>query len=111
MSRKDTIYDALMEIGLPLSYADSDANELPRINFWQVWHGSVRLSNKRANQRFVHQVDFFSGRPLNPEDDEVLWKIIENLEAEGLVTTDWQEVHSYDEDIDRSVFHYYIEVR
>lgn len=94
-----------------VSYNDTNFDRFPRINFSLVNNYSYRLSNKRHNRKIYYQVDFFSDRALDVEDDKDLMKIIELLEDERLLTTDWVEVSSIDEVEQQAIYHYYIEVR
>lgn len=108
---KDVIYDALLKVGLPVSYIDTDKDTLPRINFFLVSNWHTRRSNKRHTQRLVYQVDVYSNRPLDVEFDPVLWQIITELEDENLLTSDWREVLNVNEKENRSVYHYWLEVK
>ncbi|MGX7091183.1 hypothetical protein [Hutsoniella sourekii] len=111
MTTKDKIYDALNGLGPFLSYGDSDNPVIPRIHYFLLANISVRLSNKRHTQMPIYQVDYFSDIPLNVEDAEILSVITESLEKINLTTSDWREVISYNEDEDRTDWHYFVEVR
>ena len=109
---KKRIYDALVNNSdVHVSYSDTLETSLPRINFSLISHSSTRLSNKRYKQHLVYQVDYFSDRPLEVENNTELWAITEALESEGFLTTDWNEITEIDVDTQSGIYHYWIEVR
>lgn len=110
-TKKKRIFDALKTVTPSVYYMDTFNFQLPRVNFGLIYHGSRRYSNKRHSQQLVYQVDYFSKRALEAESDPILWGIIEVLEAEGFLTTDWIETLDVDEKANRSIWHYWIEVR
>ena len=111
MSLKKTIYDTLKPFGLPLAYADTDLNVLPRLNFFLVSHFSIRSSNQSHQQKLTYQVEYYSDRPLDVENNDTLWNIIDALESNNLITTDWVETSAIDVEEDIGVYRYWIEVK
>lgn len=111
MSKKDIIYDTLSrELDVPVAYLFTDTTEIPRVSFALVSNNSERLSNKRHEQRLIYQIDYMSDRPLDVETDITLNKIIEVLENENLILTDWMEEKVTDAESNRNLYFYWIEV-
>ena len=110
-TKKKLIFDALKSVVPNTHYADSLNTQLPRARFSLIHHDSVRYSNKRHGQRLIYQVDYFSNRALEVESDTTLWGIINALEDSNLLTSDWREAPDVDEKANRTVWHYWLEVR
>lgn len=110
-SKKQIIFEALKVANCPVAYSDTVHETFPRINFSLIDNQSLRLSDKRHNQRVVYQVDYFSQRALDVETNEVLLSIIESLEANKLLTSDWREVVNIDVQRHLGIYHYFIEVQ
>lgn len=111
MSKKDLIYQALKSVEDNSFYGWTDYAKFPRCVFYLVSHSSKKLSNKRHLQRLSYQVSYYSDYPLNVETDVKLWQIIDTLEDSNLITNDWREVIDRDTDKNRTIYHYWLEVR
>ena len=110
MPTKEKIYEALSKLNLPLAYADSDINDLPRLNFVLIYNPTLKLSNKRHTRHPIYQVDYFTNHPQDVEDSMILDQVLETLEEAGLSVTEFREANVVDEDFNRACYHYWTEV-
>lgn len=110
MSKKKLIFDTIQSFGIPISYSQSTANDLPKIVFSFVSNSSTRLSNRKHTKHVRYQLMFYSDRALDVETDETLLIIENALEDVGLTTTDWMEITDVDIDTELGYFDYLIEV-
>lgn len=111
MSRKKEIFDALKSVIDKIFYGWTTETSFPRCVFFLVSNSSIKYSNKRHLQRAIYQVSYYSEYPLDVETDVNLWGIINALEDKHLVTNDWREVIDRDSDKNRTIYHYWLEVR
>lgn len=111
MTTKEKIYEALSRLNLPLAYADSDINDLPRLNYVLIYNPTIKYSNKRHTRKPIYQVDYFSNQAEDVENSEVLDSILNALETNGLLVKEFRESITPDEDINRTYYHYWTEVQ
>lgn len=110
MSLKERIFHVLEQVNMPVAYGRA-SDEMPYIRYTLVSNRSERLSNKKSIKHIYYQVDLFTQIPKDVETDETLLFIEEELEKEGLITTDWTETIDDFNDTGYLVFHYLMEVR
>lgn len=93
-------------------YGVSKGKEVPYIRFFLGNNFTRRLSNKKAIRNIWYQLDVFSYTPIDVQDaDSILNKIESKLEDKNLITTDWMENFSEDNNTQYTIYHYFIEVR
>lgn len=109
-SLKELIFDALIPLGIPVAYNDSDISQLPRINYNLISNLSIRLSNKKHRNKVRYQIDYFSKIPLDIEADDVLIQIEVYLNDKGIKTSNWIEIPTIDLEADIGLYRYYMEV-
>lgn len=109
-SLKQRIFDSLSKFDVSVSYNESIHSSFPRIVYFLVSNYSRRLSNQKTIQHISYQVSFYDIQPHDVETSEVLLKFQMQLENDGMLTTNWQEVSVVKEDIEETVYHYYLEV-
>lgn len=110
---KKTIFNSLKNAlgdGFSISYADSKTTSFPRVSFALIYHGKVKLSNKKHIDRYLYQIDYFSDKPLSIEDDGDLISIYQSLEDKFYIS-EWNEEIDIDVDEDFSIYHYFLELR
>lgn len=93
-------------------YGFAKGKQIPYVRFFLGNNHTGRLSNKKAVRNIWYQVDVFSYLPIDVQNkDSVLFKIEDELEKKGLITTDWMENFSEDNNTRYTIYHYFIEVR
>lgn len=93
-------------------YGFSKGKQVPYIRYFLGNNHTDRLSNKKAVRNIWYQIDVFTYVPIDVQNKEsVLVKIESALEDKNLITTDWMENFSEDNNTQYTIYHYFIEVR
>lgn len=109
---KQEINEVLKKSGYDHFYGSSSVDTFPYIRYTLGDHFSRRLSNKKELKNIWYQIDVFSQVPFDVEDDSTVLALVEReLEAKGLITTDWIEVISENNTTRHPNYHYILEVR
>lgn len=106
---KQEIFEVLSATELPVAYRFSDVTQLPRFSYSLIYNGELRLSGDTHTRKPLYQIDYFSNVPVDVESFELFEGIRDDLRAKNIAVKNWQEVATYDEDSDISLFQYYLE--
>ena len=104
--------NAVVDTAFVWFYGASKGKQVPYIRFFLGNNHTSRLSNKKSIRNIWYQIDVFSYEPIDVQDEtSILFQIESQLENKNLITTDWMENFSEDNNTRYTIFHYFIEVR